>query len=1193
LLLTSLGSAHYILRDMRTFSDIRKTSRRGFDAIHPLCCGFYIVIALTICCFGGRSLSAQSFQAQVTGVVKDPAGAIVPGAEVHAIDQQKGTDTVATTDQSGAFLFPSLLPSAYTITCDVKGYKQYRQVGIVLEVEQKLQLDVVLAVGGVQETVTVNAVTNGLESSDASIGQVVTGQEIDELPLDVRDPFGLVALMPGVVLGSSFGNGGGGDVGRNFFKSNFNVGGGKSGSQAIMIDGAPDTTADVSRAIINPPVDAIQEFKIQATSYDARFGRTSGAVINMLTKSGSNTVHGALYDYEQNSAFDAPYYFTTGDLPSYSRRQAGGVVGFPILHDRWFAFLDAEVLRQAIPDPQLATVPTAAQRQGDFSSTYYVGGTVTTPTLVTISDPSTYSAATGKRTQFMGCDGAHPNVICLAKLSPAINKLAATLLSYYPLPVPTSSTNSVTNANNFIYTANQITDSYKYDIRNDFNLSKKTTLFGRFSRQHDDRFIPGTLPPANAGTVTADTYTQVVIGLSHVVSPNVLASVTTSFSRALALQSGGLPPVDLAALGFSADFASQAAPQVPILSTSDITGLTRKSNIGNQHQPRNTYATLAQLSYLHGKHSLNFGGEWWILDFNEYQNSNAAGTLKFDHSFTQQSPTTTTGTSKIRGADVADLLLGIPSGINPLSGTAGSSITTVQGISTRGLYYAAYVQDDYRVSDKLTLNLGMRWDVNIGDREKYNRLAWFDPNAPSPLGPSIGNPALKGVVRWVGNGNDIDQQQTSWRDLNPRFGYALQLNHKTVMRGGYGIFFLPRSVQGSGAGAIGTTVTTQLPFDTAMPTNTILDPFASGVNQPSNSRSPISQVGSTMSIPTHDFKAAYVQMFTLDIQRQIPWSILLDVYYWANLGTHIPTQSNLNQLPDQYLPRGNTASTLSTQVPNPFYGIIPNQTATISQRQSLLPFPQYLGDNGIVQVLQPVGKTNYNALTAMAQKRLSNTLSFTAQYTWGKAMDNLNTPLDTYNRAAEYAESTLDVTNQFVSSFIAQLPYGRGRRFGAKSGKWVNGTLGGWNVNGIITVQSGFPVMLSRPVVLNAGANPHLNHPTPQEWFNTSVISPVGSAQALRVNPNFNAFSFGNIGPNLPHVRSDGIRNLNAVVEKTFKNELRGHQLTTQVRAESYNVLNHPQFATPIGTYSSVNFGTVTSQLNTPRYFQFGIKVKF
>ena len=757
-----------------------------------------------------------------------------------------------------------------------------------------------------------------------------------------------------------------------------------------------------------------------------------------------------------------------------------------------------------------------------------------------------------------------------------MNKLAANLLSYYPLPVPNPSTDSVTNANNFVYTANQITNSYKYDIRNDFNLGKKTTLFGRFSRQHDDRSIPGTLPPVNAGTTTADTYTQVVIGLNRVISSNLLGSITTSFSRGLAIQGGGLPTVNLADVGFSADFASQAAPQLPILSMSDISDLTRKSDVGQQHQPRNTYTTSAQLSYLHGKHSFSFGGEWWILDFNEYQNSNSSGTLKFDHSFTQQSPTA--ASSKLRGADVADLLLGIPSGINQISRTTGTSITKVQAISTRGLYYAAYVQDDYRITDKLTLNFGMRWDVNIGDREKYNRLAWFDPNAPSPLGPSIGNSALKGAVRWVGNGNDVDQQQTAWKNLNPRFGFAFQMDRKSVLRGGYGVFFTPRSVQGSGQGAIGTTVTTQLPIDGALPINSFLDPFASGVNQPSNSRSPIAQAGSTISIPTHDFKAGYVQMFSLGVQRQIPWSILLDVYYWANLGTHIATQQNLNQLPDQYLSLG---STLNDSVANPFYGIIPNQPATVTRYQSLLPYPQYQGDSGIVQVLQPVGKTNYNALTAMAQKRLSNSLSFTAQFTWGKAMDNLNTPLDTYNRAAEYANSTLDVTNQFVSSFIAQLPYGHGRRYGARSGKWVNGLLGGWNVNGIVQVQSGFPVSVARPAVLAPGANAHLAHPTVLEWFNIGVVKSAP------------AYTFGNIGPNLPHVRTDGIRNLNGVVEKTFKSTLADHPLTTQIRAEAYNVLNHPQFAAPNGTVSSTSFGTITSQLNQPRDFQFAIKVKF
>lgn len=1121
--------------------------------------------------------SGQAFQGQITGQVVDQNGAIITDAVVHATNVEKGTTSTTKTDASGEYKFPSLLPATYVVTIEKSGFNSFEAHDIILAVNQTLRLDATLTVGTSTESISINSSGNQMDVTSGSLGQVVTTIQIEELPLDVRDPLGLVILTPGTVTGPDFGNGGGPNVGRNFFKSNFNVGGGKSGSQALLIDGAPNTTGDVSRAIINPPVDAVQEFKVQATSYDAQFGRTSGAVVNMLTKSGTNAIHGTAYDFERDSHMQAANYFPSGDIPDWHRRQVGGVVGFPIMRDRWFGFADFEALRQATPTSSRSTVPTELERQGNFIGKMYTttSSTGTTSRPVVIYDPATYNPATGLRKQIVGCDGVTKNVICDTRIS----ALAKSLIAMYPLP---NNPGDANHANNYNYNENQITNSNKYDFRTDVNIGPKTALFGRFSRQADDRLSPGALPPARAGNITTDRYTQIVIGLNRVITQNFLAGITLSFSRANAVQTGGLPQVDLAALGFSSNFASQSAPQLPQLSTSDMTSLIMKSNVGQQHQPRNTYAAVGLVTWLHGKHSFKFGGEYWQLNFNEYQNSVSSGLLKFDHAYTQANPAS--GTSKLQGSDVASLLLGIPSGINPASQSSGSYIRKVQAISTQGLYYAGFIQDDYRVSSRLTLNLGMRWDVNIGDREKYNRLAWFDPDAPSPLGPSIGNPNLKGQVVWTGYGNDRNQQKTFWWNFNPRFGFAHQITSNLVLRGGYGVFFLPRSVQGSGVGAVGTTVDTVLPINPPVPVSTLDNPFPSGVNMPNNNRSPIAAVGSTISIPTHDFKPGYVQMFSFGFQGKIPMGIVTDVHYWGNLGVHIPMSIDMNLIPSQYIYACNQTQTCDTlgktMVSNPFYGVIPGQQSTYSLLQSLLPFPQYLGESGLSRPLAPLGHTNYNALTAQAQKMFSRSFSFTAQYTWGKAMDDLTTPLNNQNRDAEYALSDLDVTNQFIASFITRLPYGRGRRWGAHAGKLANGFLGGWNLNGIVRMQSGFPVGVSRPSTLDPGSNPHVDHPTPNHWFNTDGIRVA-------------SYSYGNIGPQLSGVRSDPIRNLDTVVEKTFNYEIRQHNVSTLIRVEAYNVFNHPQFASPVGTITSTNFGTVTAQANQPRFFQFGAKVKF
>jgi hypothetical protein len=1148
------------------FDRQRRISRNPFW----LRLGRVIRLTLTMLIFASASFSfGQTYSSQVTGIVKDTGGAIVPNALLEATDIARGTTTIAKSDESGVYRFPSLLPSTYRIFCTAAGFRSFEQAVLPLQVDQVFQLDIILQVGEVKQTIVVSTIQTGVETANASLGQVITQKEIEDLPLNLRDSLGLIALTPGTVLGPNFSDGGGGNIGRNFFRSDFNVGGGRSGSQAIMLDGAPNTTGDVSRAVISPPVDAVQEFKVQATSYDAQFGRTSGGVVNVLTKSGTNDIHGSVYDFERDSSMDASNYFASGTVPDYHRRQVGGVVGFPILRDRWFMFGDFEALRQQLPVTTLSSVPTQAQRSGDFSSTYYQASATNTPAFVTIYDPVTYSSATGKRTAFKG------NIIPLGRL----NAVALNILKSYPLP--NQAGNAVTNVNNYVYTDNSVTNTNKYDLRTDLHVGGRTTLFGRFSRQTDARIVPGAMPPAIGGTVTDDHYTQVVIGLSRVITPNLFANIETSFTRGLANQAGGLPTVDLASLGFSSTFAAESAPQLPIISMADYRTLTLKSSVGQQHQPRNNYVTTGLITFTHGRHALKAGAEYWILNFNEYQNAASSGTLKFDHTFTQQNPAS--ATSKTQGNDLASFLLGIPSGVSSTTGAAGSFIRKVQGISTGGLYSALFVQDDFRASGRLTLNLGLRWDLSQGNREKYNRIAYFDPTAPSSLAQPANLPNLTGAAVWAGQGNSRNQQETKWTNFNPRFGFAYQLPHQAVLRGGYGIFFLPKSVAASGAGAIGTTVDTLMPIDSVIPTNSLTDPFPQGVTLPSNTRDPNTGAGSTISIPLYKYSSGYVQMFSLDVQKQLPWGLVFDTHYWGNLGTHVATSKNLNQLPNQYLSLGSKLTT--TTVANPFYGVLANQSApgqkTITLRQSLLPYPQYVGDSGVAQVYEPSGKTNYNAGTVQVTKRFSSALSLNAAYTYAKSMDNLGVPLDSYNRAGEYALSDMDVTHQAIISVLGQLPFGRGRRFAHSMNRVMEKTLGGWDANTIIRIQSGFPVNISRPAVLAPGSNPHLDHPTPQQWFNTSVITSAGS------------YSFGNMGRQIPHVRSDMLQNIDFVLVKNIAASWREHPITTQLRAESYNFLNHPQLSAPNGTPTSSNFGTITTQANRPRAFQFAVKVKF
>lgn len=1121
---------------------------------------YFTVMALVVC--GASHLVGQSFEAQITGQVRDASGAIVPAAQLTATNLRTNTRYSAVSNNEGLYRFPTLPPSEYQVDCSVTGFKRFQQKSLTLQVGQILELNIDLQPGDVSEQVTVTAAPPPLETETATLGQVVTTRSIVGLPLNIRDPLALVALTPGVVLGPNFGNAGGNDVGRNFFKSDFNVGGGRSGSQEILLDGAPDTTPDINRGVINPPVDSVQEFKVQAQSFDAQFGRTSGGVVNMITKQGGDSYHGVAYDFERHSVLDANNWFNNANrlpLPSFQRHQFGGNVGGPILRSKWFAFGDYEGLRQGYPQTSLSTVPSAAQRAGDFSGTVTSSGA-----LIRIYDPAsvtTLPSGTRQRTPFAN------NIIPASRFSP----VAVATMQY--LPLANRPGDPVTGQNNYIYSADSILNSDKYDLRTDANFTESSRMFVRFSRQQDVRSVPGTLPlPAGGGRRTTDKYTQAVVDGTHIFSPTVVANLQFSFTRALAAQFGASDGFNLASLNFPSSFASTVPQQFPVFNISDVIGTSNGADSFTQYQPRNVWALLGNVGWQRGKHNLKFGGDWRQLYFNEGQNSSASGTFAFNRQFTQ-GPNPVQASANA-GYGFASFLLGTAS---------SGSINRINPISTQGRYYALFLQDDWKVNSKLTLNIGLRWDVGIGNSEKYNRLAYFDPSAPTPFSrTSLGN--VTGALRWIGGENPSNQQETDWRNFSPRFGFAYSLDSKTVLRGGYGIFFLPRNVQGNGNGAVEAVRTTNMvaTLDQGVtPYNTINDPFPvsqGGILPALNDRDPFANVGQSIAAPTYPFRNGYSQTWSFGVQRTLPWGLILDAHYWGSKSTRLLNSWNINQLPNQELARG---SALTQQIANPFSGLITTgalAAATISRQQSLLPFPQY---TAVTRVFVPAGNSTYEAGTLQLEKRLSSSLTFLALYTRAKSIDDVRTPYDVYNRRLEKSISAFDAPNQFRFSGVWSIPFGHRRQFGSQMNRVVNFLLGGWNLNGIVTLQSGFPIALASRAINNNGQSARLDSPTIARWFDTNVFT---------VAP---AFTFGNVGPFLPDVRTDRTKNVDAVLVKEFNLSLGERRVTTQFRSEFYNLFNRPQFGAPNGTATAQQFGQVTTQANSPRDLQFALKINF
>jgi hypothetical protein len=1119
-----------------------------------------VLTIVLFCALGGFAL-AQTFQAQISGEVRDSTGAVVPNAKLTATNIATNAAFSTQSNEQGIYRLLALPPGQYNVAAALTGFKKYERGPITLQVNDNITVDIPLQLGDAAESVVVTAAAEGLQTQTASVGQVVTTRTIEGLPLNVRDPLALIGLTPGVTFGANFGNGGGQELGRNFFKSDFNVGGGRSGSQELLLDGAANTTPDINRGIINPPVDSVQEFKVQANSYDAEFGRTSGGVINVITKSGSNEYHGLVYDFERHSYIEANNWFNNAaglPNPSFKRHQFGANAGGPIIKNKTFFFADYEGLRQGFPVTFVTTVPTLLQRRGDFSQTLAAGNQ-----RITIYDPlnpETLANGQRQRTAFAG------NVIPTGRIDPVSRRLADLF------PEPNQPGNAL-GQNNYVRSAGSTINTDKWDARVDHAFGQNTRMFGRYSQQKDVRLVPGPLPaPVGGGRNTTDTYHQAMADLTRVFGPTWLATAQFSFSRALATQFGLSRGFDFSSLGFPANINAIAVDQAPSATITDIpAGISNVADSFTQYQPRNVWAMRGGVVNSRGSHNLKYGIDYRILDFNEGQNTAPAGSYTFTRAYTQGPIANVT--SPIGGHGFADFLLGTP---------ASGAFRQLSPISTQGLYTALYFQDDWRVSKKLTLNLGLRWDLQRGSREKWGRIAAFDPSAPSPIARAANLPNLRGALRWVNADNGRNQQDTPLTDFAPRIGLAYRITDKVVVRSGYGLFYVPRNIQGNGQGAI--TAFRDTPMVTSndnniTPLNRLSNPFPQGVLPTLNDRDPGANIGAQIQAPFYENRSGYTQLWSFAVQWEIPGSVVMQAMYWGNKGTNLlAATQNINQLPNEYLALGNS---LNDQVTNPFFGVIAAGALsgrTVSRRQLLLPYPQYSGDNGVQRVLAPFGNSSYNGATLQGERRLGQSITFLLGYTWSKAVDDLNAPIDVYNRRITRALSAFDTPHQFIGSWVYELPVGRGRRMDL--GGPGNTILGGWNLSGIVRVQSGQPVAITAPA-LNNGQSGAIDNPTISRWFDTSVFRAAAP------------FTFGNIGPRSPDIRTDFTRNVDLVVAKKFPFSIADHVIEPQFRAECYNLFNTPQFAAPNGAVTSQQFGTVTRQANTSRQFQFGLKVSF
>jgi hypothetical protein len=1158
----------------------------------------YVRTKATLCVAGlvfASLILAQTYTGGISGVITDPGGAVVPGASLRLTNLDTNDVRQQSSNDVGAFTFTALTPGRYKLQLEHPGFKRFVEEPIEVRVQQFLTLNPKLEVGQESQSIEVTGQAALLDAATSSLSQVVENRQVTELPLNGRNTLALVALTPGIRAQGQFLQN---TATRSFAGwGNFSSNGGVSDANEVLVDGAAVTLFLVNAPSLIPPVDATQEFRVQTNNYSAEFGRSSGAVVNIGIKSGSNQLHGSLYEFLRNDKLDANDFFLNRagqERPKLTFNQYGFAVGGPVLlphvydgRDKTFFFVNFEGFRQRQAQALTTTVPTAAQLQGDFSKTF-----TSTGQLVGIANPFSVngaSTASPTRDLFPG------NIIPQSLFDPVANVMRANQRIW---ALPNATGNPLTGVGNFSTSAIQPNSEDQVVTRMDHNFGSKWKLFGTYAAQSItlggyDPFHNGT-DFLTVGGNESDLAQTAVLGMTALFSPHLVGEFRSSFGR---WRNNRIPEsngFNLTSFGFPASLAAQQ--QFNTLPWMQFTGVASSGKLTTSEIRRiaNSYNETGSLTWLRGAHVFKFGGQLRVQQLNDVQVDNSSGSYTFSQGFTGINPFQSSASS---GNPVASFLLGLPA-----SGNLGLG----QRLALERRYVAGFIQDDWKVSRKLTLNFGFRYDIEIGPLERYNRQVFFNFGAIAPLTQQAGL-SSPGALQFT-DGSTRAPENTYWHELGPRFGYAYQLGTKTVLRGGYGIFWLPAGNETSGTSSNNPIATISTPFVSSLdggvtPKDRLSNPFPNGlvplINSSTGSNALIGQGITALIRGQHE---GYVQQWNFDVQREIMSGLALDIAYAGSKGTGLPGTIQADQIPDQYLSRG---TALNTQVPNPFFGLVTVGTLaqpTVAAGQLLRPYPQFTSMGlGAVNV----GSSIYHSMQLKLTKRFSASLiavSYTvskgigdseAVVGWLEQSGTPNSFMDSNNRRLDRSLNAFDNPQRLVVSYTAELPFGSGKRW-LSAVPVVRPLISGWEINGIYTAESGTPLFLGTASNLTnsfgGGSRPNNNgqsaylggdaHGRLSQWFNTSVFSQPG------------AFTFGNTSRTLPDVRDDGTNNMDIGLVKNNR-FFRDGRMNLQFRAEFFNAFNRVRFGDPGLTFGTAQFGVVTSQANSPRLIQFALKLLY
>src|SRR5262245_57592414 len=913
------------------------------------------------------ALWAQTFTANLTGVVTDTQGGVISGAEVVLTSTATGQARTAITGNDGRYTFSQLNPTTYNLSVKLVGFKEYNQTGILLSTNQSVELNVKLEVGNLAETIEITAETPLLDTRTANQSVTLESRAIQDLPVNARNPFvlahataGVVAVRTGVSTATQ-------DQNHNRIAMN----GGRDETVLVLIDGVPASAGDWNGLIATPGVDSVSEAQIVRNTYEAQFGKTGGGVVNLTSKGGTQEFHGTLFEYHRNDNLDANAFFNNRfgrPKSELKRNQFGGNCCGAIWSSKKLnGFFGYDALRQGSPNNRITTVPTSLERSGDFSQTLNANGT---PAI--IYDPLTTRSDPSRPGRFIR-DPFPGNRIPTDRLDPVgLNVLKL-------LPLPNQPGEGTAKINNFVNNGTIQTNNDRYDIRIDWARSDKHTLFGRYTKSPQTSLRPSLYNGNDDAETDWQDYNprwHLSIGNTFTLSPTLVVNVLLGGGNWVEKQISKGFGYDFTTLGLPASIAKQFDIETPFRFN-----LTDYATLGNTRHlvaARNIKNGQINVSKELGAHSLRAG---WSLEYSQLNFTDAnAGTFNFDRYFTfRPDPDPRTATA---GNTIASLMLG--------TGASGNSPIAVRPATTQS-YWAWYAQDAWKVNQRLTVNYGLRYEIQKGRTERYDRLNWFDFDAVNPLGQQAGLPNLKGGLRFLGD--EAYQWDAPLTNFAPRLGLAYKVTDKLVARAGYGIFYLGTVNVAPTIGTTGFSLTT--PWVSTLdggrtPTNYLRNPYPTGLSQPTGAaQGLLTGVGLDVSSFQRVRPTPYMQQYSLDLQYQLTNTALLEFGYVGNQGRKLSygydTGLNLNQIPDSALSLG---AALREQVTNPFFGLVasgPLASRTVERRQLLRPYPQFLNVN-IPDM--PGASSSYNAFVAKLNKRFSAGLTLIASYQFSKALDN-------------------------------------------------------------------------------------------------------------------------------------------------------------------------------------------------------------